>query len=83
MRHARGTTAAGIGLGFKLSVASPLQGFGRRPVSEVRPAAFIDAALGRRRIPLFTRTQLGPNHTFLSVLIRKHKLGRRAENHGS
>jgi len=61
MRHARGTTAAGIGLGFKLSVAARLQGFGHRPVGEVRPEAFIDAALGRQRTALVhsnsTRTE--------------------------
>jgi hypothetical protein len=27
--------------------------------------------------PWLTRTQLGPNHAFLSVLIRKHRLDRR------
>lgn len=33
--------------------------------------------------PWLTRTQLGPNHVVLSVLIRKHRLDRRAESHGS
>jgi len=33
--------------------------------------------------PSLTRTQLGPNHAFLSVLIRKLRLSRRTEIHGS
>jgi len=33
--------------------------------------------------PSLTRTQLGPNHAVLSVLIRKHRPGCRAEIHGS
>ena len=33
--------------------------------------------------PSLTRTQLGPNHASLSGLIRKRRLGRRAESHGS
>jgi hypothetical protein len=32
---------------------------------------------------LLTRTLLGPNDALLSVLIRKHKPGRRPESHGS
>jgi hypothetical protein len=46
---------------------------GPRPFYESEPYAPLS----------LTRTQLGPNHAFLSVLIRKLRLGRRAEIHGS
>ena len=51
------------------------------PCSPVGPKPFYESE--PHAPPSLTRTQLGPNHAFLFVLIRKHRLGRRAESHGS
>ena len=59
-----------------------------RPRPE-HPPGFVEIAgcgleeRGPDQLPSLTRTQLGPNHAFLSVLIREHRLGRRVESHGS